>query len=60
MEIVQVVIAFFKANWVEILAIIGAIDLILGIVSKWTPTKIDDNIYAFIHKYIEKLVSKKS
>lgn len=52
------VINFFKDNWVEILAIIGAVDIILGIVVKWTPTKIDDSVYTFVHNLISKLVKK--
>jgi len=58
MEAIQSIIALVKAHWIDILAILGAVDIVLGIVSKWTPTKIDDNIYAIIHKAIAKLVKK--
>jgi hypothetical protein len=43
---------------VEILAIIGAVDIILGIVVKWTPVKWDDSVYTFLHNLIGKLVKK--
>jgi len=55
---IQAIIEVVKAHWVEVLAIIGAIDIVLGIVTKWTPTKWDDNVYVFLHKYIDKLVRK--
>lgn len=58
MEIVQGVIAFFKTHWVEILAIIGAVDVILGIVVSWTPFTWDNNVYTILHKYVEKIVKK--
>lgn len=58
MELIQGTISFFQTHWVEILAVIGAVDIILGIITKWTPTKIDDNIYAFIHNFIARFVKK--
>lgn len=51
-------IDLIKNNWVEILAIIGAVDIILGIVVKWTKATWDDSVYAFIHNLIGKLVKK--
>jgi hypothetical protein len=54
----ETIINLVKDNWVEVLAIIGAIDIILGIVVKWTPTQIDDNVYTFLHNLISKLVKK--
>lgn len=58
MELIQTVINLVKEHWVEVLAIIGALDIILGIVVKWTPTKIDDSVYTFVHNLISKLVKK--
>lgn len=59
MEAIQNVIAFVKENWVNILAIIGALDIILGIVVKWTKATWDDSVYALIHSWISKLGPKK-
>lgn len=53
------IIELFKAHWVEILAIIGAVDIILGIVVKWTKATWDDSVYAWIHNLIAKLVKPK-
>lgn len=50
--------SFIVNHWVEILALIGAVDIILGVVSKWTPTKVDDNIYAVIHNLVARLGKK--
>ena len=58
MEIIQSVIAWGKANWVEVLAAIGAIDIALGIITKLTPWKVDDNVYAFLHVWISKLLKR--
>lgn len=53
------IIKFVQDNWVSILAIIGALDIILGIVSKWTPWNWDDSVYAILHSLIAKLGGKK-
>lgn len=58
MEIINVAIAFVQAHWVDILAVLGGLDLILGIVSKWTPFKWDDNLYSLLHGFIAKLGKK--
>lgn len=58
MELIQNVIVFGKAHLVELLALIGAVDVILGIVTKFTPFTWDDNVYAILHKWIEKLGKK--
>ena len=55
MEIVN----FVKENWVSILAIIGAVDVVLGIVVAWTPVQWDNNLYAILHKAITGLLQKK-
>ena len=52
------IVSFFQAHWVDVLAVIGAIDIILGIITKWTPTKWDDNIYAWLHSLISRLLGK--
>lgn len=59
MELIQTVINLVKDNWVEVLAIIGAVDIILGIVVKWTKTTWDNSVYAVIHGWIAKLGGKK-
>lgn len=33
----------------EVLAVIGVIDLALGVISKHTPFKWDDNLYSMLH-----------
>ncbi len=53
------IIKFVQENWVNILAIIGAVDIILGIVVAWTPAQWDNNLYAIIHKAILGLLKKK-
>jgi Co/Zn/Cd efflux system component len=57
-DVVNLTINFVKDNWVEVLAIIGAVDIILGIVVKWTKWTWDDSVYAFLHNLIAKLVKK--
>lgn len=58
MEIVQQVITLVKDHWVDILALIGAIDVALGIVTKLTASTWDDNVYAVLHSWIAKLGKK--
>ena len=58
LDLINQIIAFVKAHWVEFLAILGGIDLILGIITKWTPTAWDDNVYAFLHSLISRLLGK--
>ena len=53
------IINFVKAHWVEILAVIGAVDTILGIIVAWTPATWDNNVYNIVHTWIAKLVGKK-
>jgi hypothetical protein len=52
-------IQFIQAHWVEILAVIGGIDIILGVVVKWTPVKWDDSVYTILHSWVDKLAPKK-
>lgn len=58
MEQIQNIINLVKDHWVEFLAAIGAVDVLLGVITKLTPTKIDDNIYSIIHGWIAKLGKK--
>jgi len=52
------IVSAVQTHWVEVLALIGAIDLALGIVTKWTPTKFDDNVYAVLHSWTSRLLGK--
>ena len=58
MEIITNLITMVKAHWVDVLAVIGAVDIILGIVTKLTPFTWDDNVYSMLHGWIAKLVKK--
>ena len=59
MDIVMGVVNFVKEHWVDILAIIGALDVILGIIVAWTPMEWDNNVYSIFHKWVAKLGAKK-
>lgn len=59
MELIQSVISLVKDHWVEILALIGALDIVLGIITKWTPVTWDDSVYAVVHNWVAKLGAKK-
>ena len=58
MDIVNNVISLAKNNWVEVLAVIGAVDIILGVIVKFTPVKWDDNFYGAFHNAVSKLGKK--
>ena len=58
MEIFSNIINFFKDNWLEILALIGAIDIALGIIVKWTKWTWDDSVYAILHNLVSKFWKK--
>lgn len=58
MEAITNIITLVKAHWVEVLAGIGAIDILLGIITKLTPFKWDDNLYVVFHNAVSKLVKK--
>lgn len=51
-------INWVTSHWLEILAIIGAFDVILGIVVTWTKWDWDNNAYAILHGWIAKLRKK--
>lgn len=58
MEQINYIVALVKDHWVEVLAAIGALDVLLGIITKLTPIKWDDNLYSVLHGWIAKLVKK--
>jgi len=49
---------WIQTNWINILAIIGGIDIVLGVVVKMTKTTWDDNLYTAIHNIVSKIVKK--
>ena len=55
MDIVKLV----QEHWIDILAVIGAVDIILGVIVKLTKTEWDNNVYAIVHGWIAKLGGKK-
>lgn len=59
MEQINNIISLVKAHWIEVLAAIGAVDVLLGIITKLTPVTWDDNLYVVVHKWISKLAVKK-
>ncbi len=58
MDLVNQVVGLVKNNWVEVLAVIGAVDIILGVIVKFTPVKWDDNLYVAFHNAVSKLGKK--
>lgn len=58
MEFITNIITLVKNHWVEVLAGIGAIDILLGIITKLTPFKWDDNLYVVFHNAVAKLGKK--
>lgn len=50
---------WIQSHWVGLLAIIGAAEVILGVVSAWTPWKWDDNLYVIIHNLVAKFFPQK-
>lgn len=49
---------WFQAHWIDILAVVGAVDLALGIITKWTPTTWDDNLYSAFHSFVLRFLPK--
>lgn len=58
MDLVMNVVNFGKAHLVEVLALVGAVDVILGVVTKFTKATWDDNLYAQFHNLVAKLGKK--
>ena len=58
MEQIQPLIDYAKNHWIDLLAIIGAVDVILGIITRLTPFTWDDNVYTLLHKAIAGLIKK--
>lgn len=52
------IVSAVQNHWVEVLALIGAVDVILGVITKFTPNKWDDNFYSIFHNFISRLVKK--
>ena len=52
------IVNLIKEHWVEVLAVVGAVDVILGVVVKFTKVKWDDNLYAQLHNLVAKLGKK--
>jgi hypothetical protein len=59
MDMVMGFVNFAKEHWVEVLAVIGGVDIILGVVVKWSKPTWDDSAYAIVHSWISKLGVKK-
>jgi len=49
---------FLSKHWVEIVGILWGVDQILKIVSKLTPTKVDDNISDYLGNFLSKFFPK--
>jgi hypothetical protein len=47
-------------HWLEILAFVGAFDIMLGVISKWTPWKWDDSVYTVLHSIFDKFFRSKT
>ena len=60
MDIMSMVSAFTLAHPFisDLLVILGGLHMILGIVSKWTPWKWDDNLYSILHDIMVNVLSK--
>ena len=58
MDAVSNIISWIQANWVNVLAVVGALDIALGFIVKMTPNQIDDNIYEIVHNFFAKLIKK--
>lgn len=52
-------VEWITANWVNVLAAVGAIDAALYAITKLTPTQADDNFYTMVHNFVLKFFPKK-
>ena len=50
---------WMQSHWVEILALVGAVDIALGVITKWTKADWDDNLYAQLHGLFVKFFPKR-
>lgn len=50
---------WLNANWVNVLAAIGAFDALFYAVTKITKSTADDNLYVIIHNFIFKFFPSK-
>lgn len=51
-------IEWFQSNWLQITAVVLAVDGLFFAITKLTPTVKDDNIYAIVHTWILKFFRK--
>ena len=58
MEAITNIVTLVKTHWVEVLAAIGAVDILLGLIVKFTPFKWDDNLYVVFHNAVSNLGKK--
>ena len=49
---------WIQANWINILAIVGAADALFYAITKITKSDKDDNLYTIIHNFIFKFFPK--
>ena len=49
---------FIQENWLNILALVGALDGVFYIVTKMTKSTKDDNIYTLVHNFVVKFFPK--
>jgi len=50
---------WLNSNWVNILAIVGAIDALFYAVTKITKSTADDNVYTMVHNFVFKFFQPK-
>lgn len=50
---------WITANWINVLAVIGALDGLFYAVTKITKSEVDDNAYVWVHNIVLKFFSKK-
>lgn len=50
---------WLQGNWVNILAIVGAVDALLYAITKVTKSTADDNLYTTIHNFVFRFLPKK-
>lgn len=48
---------WIQAHWINILAIIGAVDGLAYAITKITKTTADDNFYTIVHNFIFKFIA---
>lgn len=51
--------AWVQANWASIVALLWTIDQLLKIISKLTPTTVDDNLSDMLGNFLARFLQKK-